>query len=169
MLVALLLAAAGAASLAAGRFERRFAIAQEDMAVLDFSDPQQEFAALEQDLGKLPWTAGTTLNEIKRHEAELQYWQGDYSQLVELSRVSSKSDEPVDPELQILAANSLYRVAQHGPQDKVTVLKNLDAAIRAYSEALRAGNDRPDTAFNYELAVRLREEIGSGAVGGAAG
>ena len=44
MLVALLLAAAGAAALAAGRFERRFAVAQEDMAVLDFSDPQQEFA-----------------------------------------------------------------------------------------------------------------------------
>ena len=76
--------------------------------------------------------------------------------------MSSQSDEPLDPELQILAANALYRVAQHGPQDKTAVLKNLDTAIRAYAEALRSGNDRPDTAYNYELAVRLREEIGSG-------
>jgi hypothetical protein len=30
------------------------AIAQEDMAVLDFADPQQAYTALEQDLAKLP-------------------------------------------------------------------------------------------------------------------
>ena len=41
-----------------------------------------------------------------------------------------------------------------------TLLKNLDAAIRAYAEALRAGAERPDVAFNYELAVRMR--AGSG-------
>jgi hypothetical protein len=162
IVIALGLAAVGALCLVAGMFERRMAVAQEDMVVLDFEDPQTEYAALEKDLVKWPWVSRGPLDDIRRRRALLQYWQGDYSQLVELSRVSSKSDEPVDPELQILAANSLYRVAQHGPQDKVTVLKNLDAAIRAYSEALRAGNDRPDTAFNYELAVRLREEIGSG-------
>ena len=83
---AVLLALAGGVALAAGRFERRMAIAQEDMAVLDFADPQQEFAALEQDLAKLPWTSGTTLREIKKHEAELQYWQGDYASLVEIAK-----------------------------------------------------------------------------------
>jgi hypothetical protein len=162
IVIALALAAVGALCLVAGMYERRMAVAQEDMVVLDFEDPQAEYAALEQDLGKWPWVSRGPLDDIRRRRALLQYWQGDYGQLVELSRVSSKSEEPVDPELQILAANSLYRVAQHGPQDKATVLKNLDAAIRAYSEALRAGNDRPDTAFNYELAVRLREEIGAG-------
>ena len=62
----------------------------------------------------------------------------------------------------MLAANALYRVAQRGPQDRATLLKNLDAAIRAYNEALRAGIERPDVAFNYELAVRMREEVGAG-------
>ena len=64
--------------------------------------------------------------------------------------------------MRVLAANALYRVAQRGPQDRATLLKNLDAAIRAYNEALRAGVERPDVAFNYELAVRMRDEIGAG-------
>ncbi len=158
----LLLALVGALALIAGMFERRMAVAQEDMVVLDFADPQAEYVTLQQDLEKWPWVSRRPLDEIRRRRALLQYWQADYGDLVALARTSSQSDEPLDPELQILAANALYRVAQHGPQDKVTVLKNLDTAIRAYSEALRAGNDRPDTAFNYELAVKLREEIGSG-------
>jgi hypothetical protein len=62
----------------------------------------------------------------------------------------------------MLAANALYRVAQRGPHDRATLLKNLDATIRAYSDALRAGSDRPDVAFNYELAIRMREEIAAG-------
>jgi hypothetical protein len=158
----LLLAVFGGVALIAGMYERRMAIAQEDMVVLDFADPQVEYTSLQQDLEKWPWVSGRPLQEIRKRRALLQYWQADYGDLVELARVSSQSDEPLDPELQILAANALYRVAQHGPQDKTTVVKNLDTAIRAYSEALRAGNDRPDTAFNYELAVRLREEIVSG-------
>jgi cell division protein FtsL len=158
----LILALAGAASLMAGMYQRRMAIAQEDMVVLDFDDPHVDYVALQQDLEKWPLVSRRPLEEIRKRRALLQYWQGDYADLVELARLASQSDEPLDPDIQILAANALYRVAQHGPQDKVTVLKNLDAVIRAYAEALRAGSDRPDTAFNYELAVRLREEIRSG-------
>jgi hypothetical protein len=158
----LLLALVGVLALIAGMYDRRMAKAQEDMVVLDFFDPQVEYAALQQDLEKWPWISRRPLEEIRKRRALLQYWQGDYADLAELARVSSQSDEPLDTELRMLAANALYRVAQHGPQDKTTVLRNLDTAIRAYSEALRAGSDRPDTAFNYELAVRLRDEIGSG-------
>ena len=64
--------------------------------------------------------------------------------------------------MQVLAANALYRVAQRGPQDRATLLRNLDAAIRTYAEALKAGTGRPDAAFNYELAVRMRQEVGAG-------
>jgi hypothetical protein len=138
------------------------AVAQEDMVVLDFDDPQVEYAALQEDVAKWPLVSRRPLEEIRRRRALLQYWKGEYGDLVELSRTSSQSDQPLDPELQILAANALYRVAQHGPQDKVTVLKNLDATIKAYAEALRSGSERADTAFNYELAVRIREEIASG-------
>jgi hypothetical protein len=154
----------GAAALMAGRFERRMAIAQEDMAVLDFDDPQADYAALEEDIANMPLVSERPLKEIRRRRALLQYWQRDYRDLIEAGSTASQGDDAnaIDPELRVLAANALYRVAQRGPQDRATLLKNLDAAIRAYNEALRAGVERPDIAFNYELAVRMREEIGAG-------
>jgi DNA-binding XRE family transcriptional regulator len=160
----LLLVVVGVVFLMAGRFERRMAIAQEDMAVLDFADPQADYAALEVDLTGIPLVSERPLREIRRRRAVLQYWQADYADLIEVARTAGAADDAdsVDPEMRVLAANALYRVAQHGPQDRVTLLKNLDAAIRAYGEALRAGVERSDIAFNYELAVRMRDEIGAG-------
>lgn len=159
-----LLVLVGAAALMAGRFERRMAIAQEDMAVLDFADPQADYAALEEDIQALPFVSERPLREIRRRRAMLQYWQADYADLVDVARTAKDAQDPnaIDPEMRVLAANALYRVAQRGPQDRATLLKNLDNAIRAYNEALRAGIARPDVAFNYELAVRMREEIGAG-------
>jgi hypothetical protein len=140
------------------------AIAQEDMAVLDFVDPQADYAALEADIERLPLVSERPLREIRRRRAMLQYWQADYTDLVEVARTAAQTEDAdaIDPEMRVLAANALYRVAQRGPQDRPTLLKNLDAAIRAYNEALRAGVSRPDVAFNYELAVRMREEVGAG-------
>ena len=159
-----LLALLGTVAVMAGLFDRRMAIAQEDMAVLDFADPQAEYSQLEEELQRYPWASANALKEIHRRRAMLQYWQADYSQLVEVARTASQSTDKdaIDPEMQALAANALYRLAQRGPQDRVTLLKNLDNAIRAYADALRAGGDRPDLAYNYELAVRMRQEIGAG-------
>jgi hypothetical protein len=162
IVVALVLVVAGGVCLAVGLFEHRIGVAQEDMAVLDFDDPQADYAALQQDLEKLPWLSPATLREIEVRRATLQYWQQDYGDLAALAARPATGDETADPELRLLGANAAFRIAQRGPQDKATVLKNLDAAIRAYAEALRAGNERPDAAFNYELAVRLRQELASG-------
>jgi hypothetical protein len=159
-----LLLLVGVAALMAGRFERRMAIAQEDMAVLDFADPQADYAALEEDLAGIPLVSERPLKEIRRRRAMLQYWQADYADLTEVARTANEAEDAdsIDPEMRVLAANALYRVAQRGPQDRATLLRNLDAAIRAYNEALRAGVDRTDIAFNYELAVRMRDEVGAG-------
>ena len=159
-----LLLLVGVAALMAGRFERRMAIAQEDMAVLDFADPQADYAALEADLAGMPLVSDRPLKEIRRRRAMLQYWQGEYADLVEVARANNETEDEaaIDSEMRVLAANALYRVAQRGPQDRATLLRNLDAAIRAYNAALRAGTERPDVAFNYELAVRMRDEIGAG-------
>lgn len=164
IIVVLILVVVGVVSLMAGRFERRMAIAQEDMAVLDFADPQADYAALEEDIAGLPLVAERPLREIRRRRAMLQYWQADYADLVEVARTANEAEDAdaIDPEMRVLAANALYRVAQRGPQDRPTLLKNLDAAIRAYNGALRAGVSRPDVAFNYELAVRMRQEVSGG-------
>lgn len=159
-----LLLLVGVATLMAGRFERRMAIAQEDMAVLDFADPQADYAALEEDLAGMPLVSERPLKEIRRRRAMLQYWQGEYADLVEVARANNETEDEaaIDSEMRVLAANALYRVAQRGPQDRATLLRNLDAAIRAYNAALRAGTERSDVAFNYEFAVRMRDEIGAG-------
>jgi hypothetical protein len=160
----LLLVAAGGILLSAGLFERRMAIAEEDMAVLDFADPEVEYAKLEEEMSRVPLLAATSLRDIRRRRAMLQYWQRDYKDLVDVAREAAATDDAdaIDPEMRVLAANALYRVAQRGPQDRPTLVKNLDAAIRAYSDALRAGVERQDVAFNYELAVRMRGEVGAG-------
>ena len=160
----ILLCIAGAVCTTAGLFERRMAIAQEDMAVLDFVDPEAEYGRLEQDLEPYRWVSRDAMKEIRHRRAMLQYWQRDYGDLIEVARAASQSEDEaaIDPEMQVLAANAQYRIAQQGPQDRATLLRNLDLAIRTYAEALRAGTDRPDVAFNYEFAVRMRQEIGSG-------
>ena len=84
----LLLVVVGVVFLMAGRFERRMAIAQEDMAVLDFADPQADYAALEQDLTGLPLVSERPLKEIRRRRAVLQYWQADYADLIEVARTA---------------------------------------------------------------------------------
>jgi DNA-binding XRE family transcriptional regulator len=160
----LLLVVVGMAALMAGRVERRMAIAQEDMAVLDFTDPQADYGALEENLAGIPFVSERPLREIRRRRAMLQYWQADYADLIDVARNANEAEDAdsIDPEMRVLAANALYRVAQRGPQDRATLLRNLDSAIRAYDEALRAGIQRHDIAFNYELAVRMRAEVGAG-------
>lgn len=158
-----LLSVVGAVCLMAGRFERRMAIAEEDMAVLDFVDPEAEYARLEEEVAGIPFLADGPLRDIRLRRAMLQYWQRDYEDLIDIAReTSADTSTAVDPGMRVLAANALYRVAQRGPQDRTTLVKNLDAAIRAYHEALRAGVESQDVAFNYELAVRMRDEIGAG-------
>jgi hypothetical protein len=164
IVAALLLAVVGGILLTAGMFERRMAIAQEDMAVLDFIDPEVEYAKLEEEISGVPLLSEPALREIRRGRARLQYWQRDYSDLIAVAREAAASEEAdaVDPEMRVLAANALYRVAQLGPQDRATLMKNLDAAVKAYHEALRSGVARQDVAFNYELAVRQRDEVVAG-------
>src|SRR5688500_4013591 len=124
VLAVIILALIGTAALMAGRFERRMAIAQEDMAVLDFVDPQADYAALQEDITGLPLVSERPLREIQRRRAMLQYWQADYADLVEVARTANEAEDAdsIDPEMRVLAANALYRVAQRGPQDRPTLL-----------------------------------------------
>ncbi len=86
LVVVVVLILIGAVSLSAGLFERRMAIAQEDMAVLDFADPQIEYAKLEEEIAGVPLISDGALKDIHRRRAMLQYWQGDYKDLIEVAR-----------------------------------------------------------------------------------
>lgn len=163
IVVALVLALAGSAFLLDGMLERRLAIAQEDLAALDFVDPENDYAKLEPYVeygARIPWVAEGPLREIRARRAAIRYWQADYPSLA--TDVKTSTDGRVDPDLQFLVANAMYRMAQAGPQDKATILKALDGIIRAYNEVLQASDGHRDAAFNYEYIVRLRDEVASG-------
>ena len=125
----LLLAIAGRpGARCAGMFERRMAIAQEDMAVLDFADPQAEYAVLQQDLAKWPWVSRRPLEGDPQAAGAAAVLAGRLRRSRRVSRASVAVETSRSiRNCRMLAANALYRVAQHGPQDKATVLKNLDA------------------------------------------
>lgn len=158
-LLSMVLALAGGASLAAGLHERALAGAQADLATLDFEASGARYRSARTRLEALPWLPPAVAREIETGLLALSYWLAEYRPL---AARSSQGDAGADPGTQLRAANALYREAQAGPQDRVTVLRNLDAVARAYAEALRLGVEAPEAAFNYELVVRLRAEVAAG-------
>lgn len=158
---AIALVVMGIGCLAFGMIQRRIAIAQEDIAVFDFSDPQREYAALEETLERVSWLTRGLLEEIGARRAELRYWQGDYS-IAQIGKGQTTPGASLGAELQLIVANALFRQAQRGPQDRTTLLKNMDAVVRAYGETVKAGNGDRTVTFNYEFVTRLRDEIGAG-------
>ncbi len=153
------LALAGGGSLVAGLHERALAAAQADMAALAFAASSAGYHSARSQLQALPWPPPTVAREIDTGLQALSYWLAEYRPL---AARSSQGDAGAHAPTQLRAANALYREAQSGPQDRVTVLRNLDAAVRAYAEALRLGAGAPEAAFNYELVVRLRAEVAAG-------
>jgi len=158
-LFSIALALGGCASLVAGLHERALAGAQADMAALDLEASSARYRSARSQLETMPWPPSAVAREIETGLLALSYWLAEYRPL---AARSSQGDTGADPGTQLRAANALYREAQSGPQDRVTLLRNLDAAVRAYAEALRLGVEAPEAAFNYELVVRLRAELAAG-------
>ena len=64
--------------------------------------------------------------------------------------------DAIDPEMRVLAANALYRVAQRGPQDRADAAQEPRCRDPRVQRSAARRRLRPDVAFNYELAVRMR-------------
>lgn len=158
-LSAIVAALAGGAGLVAGLHERALATAEADMAALALEASRGSYEAARRQIGALPWQPAAAAREIDAGQLALTYWLADYRPL---AARSSQGEGAADPSTQLRAANALYREAQSGPQDRAIVLRQLDATVRAYAEALRLGADTPEAAFNYELCVRLRADIAAG-------
>jgi hypothetical protein len=158
---ALVLTIVGLVGLAATVIERRLAQARRAVAVLAFDESQQRVTAVEEHDARAGWLARRAFRETGTTRGLIQYWRADYGDLTEIARAPAQTREGLDPALVSMAANAAYRAAQGGPQDRTTLLRNLDAAVRAYADAVDATGSA-DAAYNYEFAVRMRAEIGSG-------
>ena len=65
-------------------------------------------------------------------------------------------------ELQLVVANSAYRVNQTQFKDRASTVKALEETAAGYLTVLKNNTWHPDAAFNYEYIIRLRDEAAKG-------
>jgi type II secretory pathway pseudopilin PulG len=165
LLIAVLLAMVAGVLLTAGRLQRQLAAADQSLAVLNVSDAAQRYDAVATALApfeRIPWLLRGTREEVTTRQAAVNYWRGDYRNLVD---AYSQADGPTtagNAALQFVVANADYRSVQQPGTNRDLALGTLDHAIGVYRRLLEGDDAHPDTAFNYELMVRLRNEIAAG-------
>lgn len=135
-------------------FTRRLAEAKADMATLRYADRAHPLA----DVGAEPalprWllSAFALHDEARRQQAWQAYWRGD----LPVAPVGA-GDRKTDPTIMLIRANATFRVALNDAARAGAA--RLDPAVEAYAEVLRADPGNRDAAYNYEYAVRRRDQI----------
>ena len=165
VVVAILLAIAGVALLVASRLERRVARADQEMATMNLSRAARAYDAVTESLaafGRLPWLLRGTRDEVAARRAAVRYWRGDYAPLVAEYTSADSASIAGNVDLQFVVANADYRSVQHPGASREVALGTLDHAIGVYRRLLEGNEAHPDTAFNYEVMVRLRNRIAGG-------
>lgn len=125
-------------------------------AALDRAEPYYDYAS------RLPWVGKSAVNDIRARKAALHYWRQDYSTLIENPQEPFAAIPTDNVELQFLVAGALYRQGLAGAKDRATTIAALDVAIDAYQTVLKNADRHERAAYNYELLVRLRNEIVKG-------
>ncbi len=166
---AIVLAALGAAALAAARVEHRIARAEEAFASFDLAGSARAYDELQQSLAYvrfIPWIGSDAVRRMQASRAAVEYWDGDYSALQALARGETAGENP-DPELLFIAANATYRLGQQRAANRDSMLRAIDDARAAYQVVLTESGGHADAAFNYEYLLGLRDEIARARLPGA--
>lgn len=169
---ALVFAALGCFCLGASRLDAEMAKAQETMLTSDYGAADASLSAAEhyyQYISRVPWVGEGPLHDVRARQAALKYWQRQYAALAPPDRTDPVTDVPTENvPLQFIVAGAVYRAAQSRVNDRATALAALDSTINAYRAVLsnaRRVEDAPyaeRAAYNYEYAVRSRDEIRKG-------
>jgi hypothetical protein len=157
VVIAALLALAGAAFSAAGKTERRLADVHQQVATLQYSSAIAEDDEVDSTLQmarRIPRVGDDMANDMRAERATAEYWRSDYAAL-EPKRDASGALTESDPQLALVSANAEFRAAQHAP-DRAELVRRLDRSVKTYADVLKT-NPSADTAYNFEYTVRLRE------------
>lgn len=162
----IVLALGGAALLAAGLVDRRIAGAQRAFAAQQYDGANAALNPVERYLSYGRWLPGIegTLNGIRTRRAVIRYWSGQYD------RIASDAASSDNIDLQLVAANAVYRRGRPKANDKPlddargkrAALDALQAAANAYLAVLKNSSHNEVAAYNYEYVVRTREDIDKG-------
>ena len=165
VIAALVLGTVAVTLLAAGRLERRAAQADREMATMNLSGAGQAYDDIADSLevfGRLPWLLDGTRDAVAVGQAAVRYWRADYAALV-ADHTSADSPSIADNiDLQFVVANADYRSVQRPDSSREVALGTLDHAIGVYRRLLEGNDAHLETAFNYEVMVRLRNRIAAG-------
>jgi hypothetical protein len=169
---AILLVVLGSICLGASRLDGLMVNAQQSVLTSDYGAADASLQSAERYYGyasRLPWVGEGPANEVRARRAAVNYWQRKYGALAPADRTDPVADvAPENLALQTIVADSVYRGGQTRAKDRATMLEMLDSSIAAYQAVLRNVRRPEDAlygeraAYNYEYAVRLRNEIANG-------
>jgi len=165
LLSAVALALLGGALLVAAALDRDLATAQENVAAQKYDDVEPTYETAEKYYdyaGHLPGVGDGPANGIRAKHATLHYWQKDYAAVIPQQTDPVGAVPQDNTDLQLVIANAVYRTAQPKMRDKESTIAALDQSIVTYVSVLKNSPTNEDAAFNFELLVRLRDEIDKG-------
>ena len=165
LLLAAALALAAVVLLTAGQMERQLAEADQAMAMVNLGDAERRYETVAETLGplaRIPWVLRGTRETVVARQAAVAYWRGRYGELVDAYTQPDSPSMAGNIDLQFVVANADYRSVQQPGTNRDLALGTLDHAIGVYRRLLEGDDAHEDAAFNYELMVRLRNEIAAG-------
>jgi hypothetical protein len=165
LLTAIALVVVGGALLVAAGLDRDLATAQEHVVAQKYGDvePAYETAEKYYDYAShLPGVGNGPANEIRTQHATLHYWQKDYAAVIPQQSDPVGAVPQDNSDLQLVVANAVYRMNQSKMKDKESTIAALDQSILTYVTVLKNAPKNEDAAYNFELLVRLRDEIDKG-------
>jgi len=159
LIVGIVLALAGAGFWIAGQTEKRLADVHNELATLQYDSATTDAQDVESSLGearRVPQVGQQAVSDLRDTRATAAYWNGGYSSIA-LAKDANGAVTETDPQILFLAANAAYRGAQ--TDDRITALRRLDTVVKNYADVLRSSPGHMDAAYNYEYAVRVRENM----------
>lgn len=157
IVLALVLFGVAAASWSEAKLTRRIADAHRRLATLHY-DSEDDIDGAVTVFNRLPWPAGASGDDVKRHRATVSYWLVRYDSLTEMT-LATGQQAVTDPSLLMVAANASFRNSAPQVGDRKAAVERLDAVIQQYAEVLRKSPSYSDAAFNYEFVSKMRDSL----------
>ncbi len=168
--VALLVAGlvvAGDATRRAAEAEARLAAAGERLVTRGPDAALDEYDAVAASLGyvtRVPVAGPALRDDIAAQRNLAAYWSGNYGALPGLD---DESGPAADAGTALLSANAALRRAREAAGSRQEQVRALEEAVTRYATLVERHPESLDAAFNYEFAVRRRNQL-SAARGGQA-
>ena len=101
--------------------------------------------------------------EVRARKAALQYWQGDFANVLPAQAEPVAAVDETNVELQLVVANAAFRAGLKDVTERRGAhVQALNEAANGYLTVLKNNTWHEDAAHNYEYVVRLRDEMAKG-------